>query len=309
MSCNCGNCNKNCPTIPSGDCKKLKQTESMLIDDHITAAGALDECSPSFCKDVLQWAVNHAKNVSCMLKNIINQICMLWCIIRCLNQEMIKLYEKVYDVSKISFQSNGSGLTWVSNTGTPAWSSGDNYKNPATWTSVADVNHSNYWLNINDEGTQAAFHMQYGGEGHGWASARFIEYSLTITNQKYNDDHSLYVEYELNLGYFKGHATDVGGISVKYDIKMQSKTEWTFSGDTGDDFDIAPQDEKITGSATIPVGGSHTGALIDFYVSYPNGEFSPNNFKIGMVINNPDVPDCLQGIDFSGSGDCTDSLC
>ncbi|WP_406834442.1 hypothetical protein ABLU29_09550 [Lactococcus lactis] len=300
------------------DCDDLSSLNDLATGSLHNSLMTLNICDVDAYKcwldSLLSWFWN-------LFKAIICAICGLWCHVRdlykndniqqqeieCLSEALIALYKQVAGPTQLNFSSSGSGITWTGHSGTPSWSSGDNYKNPSTWTAVSDISHSNYWIDSNPESLKGKFFMQYGGNGNGWASARFVDYALTITKQDTNTDGSIDISYTLDLGNFKGHATETGGITVNYDIKVQDQTEWSFKGDTGDDFSIAPNHTQLTGKAYIKPGETYTGALLNFNVSYPNGEFSPNTFTIGFLIKNPigALPNCIQDIDQFEDGSCT----
>lgn len=303
-------------TNSNTSCDDLKSLNNLATGSLNNSLIPLNFCDLDALKcwlsSLLSWNWN-------MFQAIICTLCGLWCRvhnlfdnikilfdndstlqaqIECLSNALVDLYRKTAGPTQLNFSSSGSGVTWVEHSGTPEWASGDNYKNPDTWASVPDTNHSNYWIDSDPDSLEGKFFMQYGGDGTGWAAARFIDYTLKISKQGTNADGSIDVSYTLKFGNFKGHGVDVGGVTVDYDIKIQDQTVWKFRGDTGEDYNIVPKISSLTGEAHIAPGGTYNGALLDFYVSYPNGEYTPSTFNIGFVIKNPvaALPDCIQDL-------------
>lgn len=189
-------------------------------------------------------------------------------------------------LAQIQFHFIGTGITWVPHTGIPAWDAGNNYTSTSNWAPVADVNHSNYWINDATE----QFFMQFGGNGNGWASARFISYRLALSGQTENSDGSIDLTWTATLGHFKGHPGDgqPGGKHSVYDIKLNGRTEWHREGDSGDSFDIAPNTPTVTGTAHIEAGADYNGAILLFHTEVEG--FSPDEFSVGFKIHNPNPP-------------------
>lgn len=109
MSCNtCNqnrNCNCNCEVVKSGDCDGLCNLITKKVDNHIGASNMLDICSKTFLRDFFDWTINHAWNVSCVLKNLKNQICSLWSLMNMLvvNGYMPVTKSYAYTVPKAKF--------------------------------------------------------------------------------------------------------------------------------------------------------------------------------------------------------------
>ncbi|MDT2685796.1 hypothetical protein [Enterococcus gallinarum] len=311
-------------TNSNSDCEDLSSLNDLATGSLNNLLIPLNMCDVDafkcWLKSLISWNWN-------MYKAIICAICGLWCRvhnlfdntkilfsndtilqeqIECLSNALVDLYRKTAGPTQLNFSSSGSGITWVGHSGTPKWAEGNNYKNPDTWTSVPDTNHSNYWIDSNPDSLKGKFFMQYGGSGNGWASARFIDYILTISKQKTNTDGSIDITYVLEFGNFKGHGVDTGGITVDYNIKIQNQTIWKFRGDTGADYNISPNISKLTGNAHIEPNGTYSGALLNFHVSYPNGEYSANTFNIGFLIKNPvaALPECIKDLQGQKKLDC-----
>lgn len=97
----CSNCNQkidcDCKVVKSGDCDGLCDLITKKVDNHINATNMLDVCNKNFISDFFRWSVAHAMNVSCVLKNLKNQICSLWSFAKCIDNKT-KYSTQVHDV-------------------------------------------------------------------------------------------------------------------------------------------------------------------------------------------------------------------
>lgn len=105
----CSNCNQkidcDCKVVKSGDCDGLCDLITKKVDNHTNATNMLDVCSKNFISDFFRWTVAHAMNVSCVLKNLKNQICSLWSLMNMLvvNGYMPVTKNYTYTVPKAKF--------------------------------------------------------------------------------------------------------------------------------------------------------------------------------------------------------------
>lgn len=105
----CSNCNQkidcDCKVVASGDCDGLCDLITKKVDNHINATNMLDVCNKNFISDFFRWSVAHAMNVSCVLKNLKNQICSLWSLMNMLvvNGYMPVTKNFTYTVPKAKF--------------------------------------------------------------------------------------------------------------------------------------------------------------------------------------------------------------
>ena len=105
----CSNCNQkidcDCKVVKSGDCDGLCDLITKKVDNHINATNMLDVCNENFISDFVRWTVGHAMNVSCVLKNLKNQICSLWSLMNMLvvNGYMPVTKNFTYTVPKAKF--------------------------------------------------------------------------------------------------------------------------------------------------------------------------------------------------------------
>lgn len=122
MSCN--NCNQkidcDCKVVKSGDCDGLCDLITKKVDNHINATNMLDVCNKNFISDFFRWSIAHAMNVSCVLKNLKNQICSLWSLMNMLvvNGYMPVTKNYTYTVPKAKFEDT-SGKNAIQWSGSP----------------------------------------------------------------------------------------------------------------------------------------------------------------------------------------------
>ena len=94
--------------------------------------------------------------------------------------------------------------TAVQHSEVPAWYT-NGVENKANWWGGpnTDVNEAFYWSLVGNH----AF-IQYGKNHSGWAGCRFIDESLTWTNERQNPDGSVDCDVTVDVGQYGGRRTD-----------------------------------------------------------------------------------------------------
>lgn len=162
-------------------------------------------------------------------------------------------------------------------TGVPAWT--EAYSN--AW--HFDRSDTDYGYMTNGNTT----YIQYGhNDPSVWASMRFWGQSVEVLEERTNPDNSITAKIRVKaLFWWSKRVSSNAGYRVNYDIKVNGKTVWSFSGYTTDEViknDEAVQEFTIT---VLPEERSSASAL-NINVAYPNGEFDNNNFYVGVFLYN-----------------------
>ena len=130
----------------------------------------------------------------------------------------------------------------------PAWYT-NGVENKANWWGPGtDVNEAFYWSLVGNH----AF-IQYGKNLSGWAGCRFIDETLTWTNERQNPDGSVDCDVTVDIGQYGGRRTDyfVGNVPVVHSIKIGNQVVATYSGGTGDGFNVPANPGRITSHITV----------------------------------------------------------
>ena len=169
----------------------------------------------------------------------------------------------------------------------PAWYT-NGVENKANWWGPGtDVNEAFYWSLVGNH----AF-IQYGKNLSGWAGCRFIDETLTWTNERQNPDGSVDCDVTVDIGQYGGRRTDyfTGNVPVVHSLKIGNQVVATYSGGTGDGFNVPANPGRITSHITVaPQSYSNTVQLY-FDVHYPTGIFPDAHFAAGITLYNPTPP-------------------
>lgn len=180
---------------------------------------------------------------------------------------------------------SNSRYTAVEESGVPAWNS--DYNNYSNWWGGGDTYTGFYWSLVGNTA-----YIQYGKNAEGWAGTRFISETLTWTNEVANDDGSVSCDVTVDVSNFRGKVTQYikGPVPVVHTLTIGGQTVVTYSGGTGDTFDVAPVTPRITKHITIPSESYAEGVQLVFHAHYPTGIFPDAEFLCGITLYNPTPP-------------------
>lgn len=178
---------------------------------------------------------------------------------------------------ELKFSTSTSAKIENFGTGVPGWT--EAYSN-AWHFSNADTDYG-YMTNGNTT------YIQYGhNDPSVWASMRFWGESVEVIEERTNPDNSITAKIRVKaLFWWSKRVSSNAGYRVNYDIKVNGKTVWSFSGYTTDEViknDEVTQEFTVT---VLPEERSSASAL-NINVTYPNGEFENNNFYVGIFLYN-----------------------
>jgi orf16 protein len=162
-------------------------------------------------------------------------------------------------------------------TGVPAWT--EAYAN-AWQFSNADTDYG-YMTNGNTT------YIQYGHRDPSiWASMRFWGQSVEVIEERTNPDNSITAKIRVKaLFWWSKRVSSNGGYRVDYDIKVNGRTVWSFSGYTTDE--VIKNDEAVEEfTVTVAPEERSSASALNINVTYPNGEFDNNNFYVGIFLYN-----------------------
>lgn len=162
-------------------------------------------------------------------------------------------------------------------TGVPAWT--EAYAN-AWQFSNADTDYG-YMTNGNTT------YIQYGHRDPSiWASMRFWGQSVEVIEERTNPDNSITAKIRVKaLFWWSKRVSSNGGYRVDYDIKVNGRTVWSFSGYTTDE--VIKNDEAVQEfTVTVQPEERSSASALNINVTYPNGEFDNNNFFVGIFLYN-----------------------
>ena len=162
-------------------------------------------------------------------------------------------------------------------TGVPAWT--EAYAN-AWQFSNADTDYG-YMTNGNTT------YIQYGHRDPSiWASMRFWGQSVEVIEERTNPDNSITAKIRVKaLFWWSKRVSSNGGYRVDYDIKVNGRTVWSFSGYTTDE--VIKNDEAVQEfTVTVQPEERSSASALNINVTYPNGEFDNNNFYVGIFLYN-----------------------
>ena len=162
-------------------------------------------------------------------------------------------------------------------TGVPAWT--EAYAN-AWQFSKADTDYG-YMTNGNTT------YIQYGHRDPSiWASMRFWGQSVEVIEERTNPDNSITAKIRVKaLFWWSKRVSSNGGYRVDYDIKVNGRTVWSFSGYTTDE---VIKNDEVAQEFTVTVAPEErsSASALNINVTYPNGEFDNNNFYVGIFLYN-----------------------
>lgn len=162
-------------------------------------------------------------------------------------------------------------------TGVPAWT--EAYAN-AWHFSNSDTDYG-YMTNGNTT------YIQYGhNDPSVWASMRFWGESVEVIEERTNPDNSITAKVRVKaLFWWSKRVSSNAGYRVNYDIKVNGKTVWSFSGYTTDE--VIKNNEAVQEfTVTVAPEERSSASALNVAVSYPNGEFPDNNFFVGVFLYN-----------------------
>lgn len=178
--------------------------------------------------------------------------------------------------------------TAVQHSEVPAWYT-NGVENKANWWGGpnTDVNEAFYWSLVGNH----AF-IQYGKNQSGWAGCRFIDETLTWTNERQNSDGSIDCDVTVDIGQYGGRRTDyfTGNVPVVHTIKIGNQVVATYSGGTGDGFNVPANPGRITSHITVAPQSYSDTVQLYFDVHYPTGIFPDAHFAAGITLYNPTPP-------------------
>lgn len=162
-------------------------------------------------------------------------------------------------------------------TGVPGWT--EAYAN-AWQFSNADTDYG-YMTNGNTT------YIQYGHRDPSiWASMRFWGQSVEVIEERTNPDNSITAKIRVKaLFWWSKRVSSNGGYRVDYDIKVNGRTVWSFSGYTTDE---VIKNDEVAQEFTVTVAPEErsSASALNINVTYPNGEFENNNFYVGIFLYN-----------------------
>lgn len=191
-----------------------------------------------------------------------------------------------------SFDSNQD----LNNKGTslPPW-------NASSRSDIASLvsNISNWWSDSHTDafyssqniGNNFDVEFQYGQNLQIWASAKFIKYSYSISNEIINPDNSITFDLTMSfLGVVSNKTTFAKtGVSVKNRLYLGSQVIMARDGNTIDNYQISVNgDNPITfKNITLAPRSTLNTKQLQWGSQYPNHEYPDAIINIGMLIYNP----------------------
>lgn len=184
-----------------------------------------------------------------------------------------------------------SDYTAVQQQGVPGWyPNGANDK--ANWWGGPNTPEREgfYWSIVENH----AF-IQYGKNRSGWAGVRFTDEQMTWTNEQQNNDGSVSCDVTIDVGDYHGRRTDYlrGSVPVVHTLIVGSQTVATYSGGTGDAFDVVANPRRVTKHITIAPQTYSDEIQLYLHVHYPTGIYPDAHFEAGMTLYNPTPPNYI----------------
>lgn len=130
-------------------------------------------------------------------------------------------------------------------------------------------------------------YIQYGqNDPSVWASMRFWGESVEVLEERTNSDNSITAKIRVKaLFWWSKRVSSNAGYRVNYDIKVNGRSIWSFSGYTTDEV-IKNTEASQEFTVTIPAEQRSSASALNIDVTYPNGEYSNNNFYVGIFLYN-----------------------
>lgn len=162
-------------------------------------------------------------------------------------------------------------------TGVPAWT--QTYS--GAWRFAKSDTDYGYMTNGNTT------YIQYGHNDPSiWASMRFWGQSVEVLEEKTNADNSITAKIRVKaLFWWSKRVSSNAGYRVDYDIKVNGRSIWSFSGYTTDEV-IKNEESSQEFTVTIPAEERSSASALNISVNYPNGEYPNNNFFVGVFLYN-----------------------
>lgn len=174
--------------------------------------------------------------------------------------------------------------------GVPAWRTGDGgISNKTNWWGGpnTDENEAFYWSLVDNHA-----YIQYGKNQRAWAGCRVIDENLTWTNEHQNPDGSVDCDVTVDIGDYWGRTTDYfhGSVPVVHTVKVGNQTVITYSGGTGDAFQVAAHPNRITSHIRVNPQSYSDSIQLYIDVHYPTGVYPDAHFDAGITLYNPTPP-------------------
>ena len=183
---------------------------------------------------------------------------------------------------------SGSAYSAVEEHGVPAWYTGG-VDNKGNWWGGPNTPEMEgfYWSLVDNRA-----YIQYGKNRSGWAGTRFASESLTWTNEVMNDDGSVSCDVTVDVGQYQGRTTDyiIGSVPVVHTLMVGNQTVATYSGGTGDNFDVAGNPSRVTKHITVGPQSYSDDVQLYFNAHYPTGIYPDAHFTAGLTLYNPTEP-------------------
>lgn len=130
-------------------------------------------------------------------------------------------------------------------------------------------------------------YIQYGHNDPSiWASMRFWGESVEVLEEVTNPDNSITAKIRVKaLFWWSKRVSSNAGYRVDYDIKVNGRSIWSFSGYTTDEV-IRNEESSQEFTVTIPAEERSSASALNISVTYPNGEYPNNNFFVGVFLYN-----------------------
>lgn len=162
-------------------------------------------------------------------------------------------------------------------TGIPGWTQA--YAN--AWSFAKSDTDYGYMTNGNTT------YIQYGhNDPTVWASMRFWGESVEVLEEVTNPDNSITAKIRVKaLFWWSKRVSSNAGYRVDYDIKVNGRSIWSFSGYTTDEV-IKNEESSQEFTVTIPAEERSSASALNISVTYPNGEYPNNNFYVGVFLYN-----------------------
>lgn len=178
---------------------------------------------------------------------------------------------------QLKFASSTNSVVEYFGTGVPDWT--NTYS--GAWRFANSSTDYGYMTNGNTT------YIQYGYNNPSiWASMRFWGESVEVLEEVTNADNSITAKIRVKaLFWWSKRVTANAGYRVDYDIKVNGRSIWSFSGYTTDEV-IKNEESSQEFTVTIPAEERSSASALNISVTYPNGEYPNNNFFVGVFLYN-----------------------
>ena len=152
------------------------------------------------------------------------------------------------------------------------------------WTTDDVTPSMHFYYNIVGDDT----YIQYGKDGHGWASARFFGQSLEVVKEVEHEDGSITATVSIMSNFFIGRKNSVVnvGYPVNYKLKINNKVIHQWSGQTDESFTFG-KSEKITFDVTVKPQETINDTAMVVEIVYPTGQYQDRDLIVGVGLFNP----------------------